>query len=88
VGVDPFLEGYSGFENTDLERELKQEGINRLFVGGLATDYCVKYTVLEALDKLTRIIEEKFIKLLKQKDAKEVDAVFTLLDSHGFDAIG
>lgn len=51
VGVDPFLEGYSGFENSDLEHKLKQEGINRVFVCGLATDYCVKHTTLDALDK-------------------------------------
>jgi len=42
-------EAYSGFDGTDLERELKNAGIQRVFVGGLATDYCVKSTVLDAL---------------------------------------
>ena len=42
-------EAYSGFDGTDLERELKNAGIRRVFVGGLATDYCVKSTVLDAL---------------------------------------
>jgi len=42
-------EAYSGFDGTDLERELKNIGIQRVFVGGLATDYCVKSTVLDAL---------------------------------------
>ena len=56
VGVDPFLEGFSGFENSDLEHKLKQAGINRLFVGGLATDYCVKHTVLDALEKNFQVV--------------------------------
>jgi len=46
---DPDKEAYSGFEGTNLERLLKNRGINRLFIGGLATDYCVKHTVLDGL---------------------------------------
>jgi nicotinamidase/pyrazinamidase len=45
------VEGYSGFDHTDLERKLKGDGVDRVFVGGLATDYCVKYTVLDAVEK-------------------------------------
>lgn len=43
------LEGYSGFEETDLQARLERAGIRRLFVAGLATDYCVLNTVIEAL---------------------------------------
>jgi len=43
-------EAYSGFDGTDLERELRDAGIQRVFIGGLATDYCVKSTVLDALN--------------------------------------
>ncbi len=42
-------EAYSGFQGTDLQAHLARQGIRRIFVGGLATDYCVKATVLDAL---------------------------------------
>jgi len=40
---------YSAFNETDLASQLKQEGVEEVVVGGLATDYCVKNTVLDAL---------------------------------------
>lgn len=42
-------EAYSFFRGTDLAEKLHQRGIGRLLVGGLATDYCVKETVLDGL---------------------------------------
>jgi nicotinamidase/pyrazinamidase len=42
-------EAYSAFQGTGLADRLKRQGIRRLFLGGLATDYCVKHTVLDAL---------------------------------------
>ena len=48
-GTDPGKEAYSGFQGTDLTHQLKQRQVGRLFVGGLATDYCVKGTVLDAI---------------------------------------
>jgi len=47
--TEPDKEAYSGFEGTDLREKLKRKGVRRVFVGGLATDYCVKSTVLDAL---------------------------------------
>ena len=48
-GQDPGTEGYSGFDATDLEATLRERGIDRLTVVGLATDYCVRWTALDAL---------------------------------------
>lgn len=48
-GVDPQRDAYSGFEGTGLLGLLCKAGITRLFVGGLATDYCVLNTVRDAL---------------------------------------
>jgi nicotinamidase/pyrazinamidase len=40
---------YSGFDETDLAEQLQREGVEEVLIGGLATDYCVKNTVLDAL---------------------------------------
>ncbi len=42
-------DAYSGFEGTDLANRLHHMNIQQVFVGGLATDYCVLHTVLDAL---------------------------------------
>jgi nicotinamidase/pyrazinamidase len=53
-GIGPDEEGYSGFEGRDdqgasLADVLRANAVERIFVGGLATDYCVKHTVLDGL---------------------------------------
>jgi nicotinamidase/pyrazinamidase len=40
---------YSAFDETDLASELHEQGVEEVVVGGLATDYCVKNTVLDGL---------------------------------------
>lgn len=45
----PGADAYSGFEGTELASLLRQVGVRRLFVGGLATDYCVVNTVIDGL---------------------------------------
>lgn len=42
-------DAYSGFEGTSFHMLLQSAGIRRVFVGGLATDYCVLNTVKDAL---------------------------------------
>ncbi len=53
-GTDPTIDSYSGFsdngkrKSTGLAKYLKSEGVVEVVVMGLATDYCVKYTALDA----------------------------------------
>jgi nicotinamidase/pyrazinamidase len=54
-GFERSVEAYSGFEGTDLDELLKRLKIKELFVGGLATDYCVKHTVLDGLRRGYRV---------------------------------
>jgi nicotinamidase/pyrazinamidase len=41
-------DAYSGFDGTDLAAQLKSRGVERVYVGGLALDYCVDATALDA----------------------------------------
>jgi nicotinamidase/pyrazinamidase len=48
-GQDVAADGYSGFEATLLEELLRAQGVDHVTIGGIATDYCVKNTALDAL---------------------------------------
>jgi len=48
-GVDERADGYSGFDGTQLAQLLRDEGVKEVWVGGLATDYCVKQTVIDGV---------------------------------------
>jgi nicotinamidase/pyrazinamidase len=54
-GYEPGLEGYSGFEQTNLASVLRERGIDEVTVVGLATDYCVKHTSADALAEGFRV---------------------------------
>jgi nicotinamidase/pyrazinamidase len=49
--TDPNREAYSAFEGTTLDEHLRKTGVQRLFIGGLATDYCVLNTVRDAIKR-------------------------------------
>ena len=54
TGEGPTSDGYSAFEGITptggtLLEDLRSHGVSHLYVGGLATDYCVRYSVLDAL---------------------------------------
>ncbi|HEU4934554.1 MAG TPA: nicotinamidase [Pyrinomonadaceae bacterium] len=46
---------YSAFDETDLLAQLRQQNVEEVVVGGLATDYCVKSTVLDAIKNGFRV---------------------------------
>ena len=55
-GTRAEVDSYSGFfdnnriSQTELHEKLQEGGVTSLVVGGLATDYCIMFTVLDALD--------------------------------------
>lgn len=55
-GTEPTVDSYSGFfdnarrKATGLERYLRSKGVDEVHIIGLATDYCVKFTALDAID--------------------------------------
>jgi nicotinamidase/pyrazinamidase len=50
-GMDIHEQGYSAFESPELASFLDGKGISELFICGLATDYCVKNTALDAVEE-------------------------------------
>jgi nicotinamidase/pyrazinamidase len=49
VGREREDEGYSGFEKSDLAETLRGRGVDRVAVCGLATDYCVRASAIDAV---------------------------------------
>ncbi len=48
-GIHRDRDNYSAFDETDLSERLREAGVQRVWVGGLAQDYCVLATVLDAI---------------------------------------
>lgn len=46
---DRYTQGYSAFHGGNLADVLRERGVDHVYVAGLATDYCVKNTVLDAV---------------------------------------
>ncbi len=49
-GIDPMIDGYSGFAATPLAEHLRDHEITHVYLCGLATDYCVKATAIDACE--------------------------------------
>ena len=50
------LDAYSAFEGKELHSWLREQGVRRLFIGGLATDYCVQHSARDALRHVYEVI--------------------------------
>lgn len=50
------VDAYSSFDGTDLAEHLRERGVTTVIIGGIATDYCVKATVLSALEEGFKVI--------------------------------
>jgi nicotinamidase/pyrazinamidase len=74
-------EAYSGFEGTDLKEKLQRAGVGQVYVCGLATDYCVKATALDAQKAgfKTMVVTNA----IRGVDVKEGDSEQTLQELKG-----
>lgn len=82
-GTDPSIDSYSGFfdnghrKATGLGDFLNRQGVIEVFVSGLATDYCVKFTALDAaeLGFRTTLIEDgcRGVNLSPEDSAKAIE---------------
>lgn len=74
-GANPPAHGYDAFEDNHLAQRLRERGVKRVFVCGLATDYCVKATALAAREEgfdvvlLTDAIAAVNVKCTDEADA-------------------
>lgn len=84
--TDPQAEAYSAFDTTDLDTYLEDQGVERLFVGGLATDYCVRATVLDAIDQGFQVF--LLLDAIKGVDVEEGDSQGAIAEMLEAGAIG
>ncbi|HYJ86765.1 MAG TPA: bifunctional nicotinamidase/pyrazinamidase [Pyrinomonadaceae bacterium] len=94
-------DSYSAFDGTDLAVQLRSFGVEEVWVGGLATDYCVKNTVLDALkegfqvkalEDAMRAVDvnpgdgQSAIEEMRESGAEIVDSEHTVLSPEEIDA--
>jgi nicotinamidase/pyrazinamidase len=53
--MDPHSQGYSSFQDSGLAELLRDRGVDHVVIGGLATDYCVRTSVLDAVREGFRV---------------------------------
>lgn len=78
-GTDQSKEAYSAFDGTGLADLLRSKGVNKVLVGGLATDYCVKATALDAIQAgfETEIVEHasRGVNINKDDSSKAIEEI-------------
>jgi nicotinamidase/pyrazinamidase len=65
--------GYSGFDETPLQQQLRDKGITRVGVAGIATEYCVRATALDALKAgFDTTVLENLIRAVQEAEVPQV----------------
>lgn len=92
-GENPDVDSYSAFRDNDqtsttgLHIYLQEKGVTQLDIAGLATDYCVKFSALDAVEMLpgvtTRFIQDASLGI----DPQTVEAAIADMQSHGVHVI-
>ncbi|MDG7010331.1 MAG: nicotinamidase [Nitrososphaerota archaeon] len=77
-GDDPAKEAYSGFHGTDLESRLKRAGVDKVVIGGLTTDYCVRQSSLDAIRAGFKV--EVVVDCVRAVNAKRGDGERALIE--------
>ncbi|WP_456321126.1 nicotinamidase [Palaeococcus sp. (in: euryarchaeotes)] len=68
----PDKEAYSGFQDTNLAELLRERGIKKVYICGVATEYCVKATALDALREGFEVyLLKDAIKGIKKEDEED-----------------
>lgn len=80
-GTNPVKEAYSGFQGTTLHPQLQADRIRRVFVGGLATDYCVHNTVRDSLKRGYHVL--LLIDAVRAAEVKVGDGALAVADMLG-----
>jgi nicotinamidase/pyrazinamidase len=93
-GMDPNAHGYSAFDGRTADgrpflADLRARGIDHLYVGGLATDYCVRRSVLDALSAgLAVTVLEDGVAGLNPADSAEAIAEMRARGAHVMSGAG
>ncbi len=77
----PDKDAYSAFEGTDLDAWLRHRGVKRIFMGGLATEYCVLNSALDALQNGYELVVLQ--DAVRPIDAAQGDAALDSLQEKG-----
>lgn len=81
-GTEADREAYSGFEGTGLGARLHALDVKRVFVGGLATDYCVRATVQDAVrNGFDVVVLREAVRAVNIKANDEHEAIAAMRDS-------
>jgi nicotinamidase/pyrazinamidase len=86
TGANPKFDSYSGFVDdggnpSGLDRLLRRDGIKELIIYGLATDYCVKHTALDAVALGYRV--ELLVDLCRGISPETTDSALKELEARG-----